>query len=417
MSEARKDFALRYAADGWAVFPLFEIDSEGRCTCGDHGRCTPGKHPRTPKGFKNATRDPARIEIWWTKWPNANIAIATGTASGIVVLDVDPRNSGDETLRALTAKHGPIVAPVVETGGKGKHYYLKYDPARPLPGHLGPGVEIKSDGGYVVAANSNHASGKAYEWRVETANLDRPPIPEWVYSESAAYKKKRSSRAAQPVEGFGTNGISASPETNRVASSRLFAAFTARGWLRRQIAADRWAVTCPWERAHTTKGETSTVIFAPPPGKNLGGFHCSHAHCERRGVKDVLAQFTEEELGNGAVDFEIDSDSLAGGDDDSFPTVQIGAVPDAGPEKWLVQNLWSDQAVGFIAGEPKSYKSFLSTALAVCVASGKPFLGRDVISGRVVLFNAEDRPALTRVIVWHACASRSMSSFRHSICI
>jgi hypothetical protein len=78
----------------------------------------------------------------------------------------------------------------------------------------------------------------------------------------------------------------------------LFHAFGDRGWLGHEIEAGKWAVQCPWEALHT-KGErldTSTVLFAPSDGKTLGWFHCSHAHCQGRDVRDVLSVFTEFEL-------------------------------------------------------------------------------------------------------------------------
>jgi hypothetical protein len=82
---------------------------------------------------------------------------------------------------------------------------------------------------------------------------------------------------------------------------------------------------------------------------------------------------------------------------DLFPTRIIGSVPDEGPTKWLVRDLWLDQGVGIIGGEPKSYKSFAAAQLATCVASGKPMFSRyEVAQGRVLMFNAEDRPTMTR---------------------
>lgn len=79
--------ALDYARRGLRVFPVFEIEDDGRCACGrDCGRDA-GKHPRTRHGFKDATTNSVQITAWWSRWPNANIGVATG--EGIVVLDVD----------------------------------------------------------------------------------------------------------------------------------------------------------------------------------------------------------------------------------------------------------------------------------------------------------------------------------------
>src|SRR5688572_8530133 len=85
-------WALYYASLGWHVLPVFEIGPDGCCTCNPGGECSqgsPGKHPRTTYGVSEATADPRQIEAWWAQWPTANVGLATGARSGIVVLDVD----------------------------------------------------------------------------------------------------------------------------------------------------------------------------------------------------------------------------------------------------------------------------------------------------------------------------------------
>ena len=83
---ARKLTALRYAAEGLRVAPA-HTTKDGRCTCGDKDCRQPGRHLRTPNGVDGATSDPAKIEEFWSRWPNARIAIATGVA-GIIALKV-----------------------------------------------------------------------------------------------------------------------------------------------------------------------------------------------------------------------------------------------------------------------------------------------------------------------------------------
>jgi hypothetical protein len=85
--------ALDYATRGWPVVPLHTLDEAGRCSC-QKPKCSVGKHPRTENGHHDATTDKGIIEAWWQKWPDANVGLRTGEASGTVVLDVDPRNGG-----------------------------------------------------------------------------------------------------------------------------------------------------------------------------------------------------------------------------------------------------------------------------------------------------------------------------------
>lgn len=177
--------ALMYAKLGWQVFPLHTPDSEGRCSCRkDCGRDN-GKHPRTIIGVHAATSDPEAVRRWWETWEDANIGVATGGASGIFVVDVDPRHGGDATLKALLEKYEPGGAfpqkVWASTGGGGWHLYFKHPgfPVKSHAGALGPGVDVKGEGGYVVAPPSLHASGRRYEW----GGFDQPPdAPEWLLS-------------------------------------------------------------------------------------------------------------------------------------------------------------------------------------------------------------------------------------------
>jgi hypothetical protein len=168
--------ALVYAREGLPVFPLHSITESGKCTCGKE--CgAPGKHPRTARGFLDATTDERQVQKWWTLHPSANIGIATGERSGIVAVDVDPRNGGNETLARLEAEHGALPATrTTKTGGDGKHFI--YRASGNIRGKkLGDGIDFKADGGYIVAPPSNHVSGGRYE--VEN-NAPFADLPDWI---------------------------------------------------------------------------------------------------------------------------------------------------------------------------------------------------------------------------------------------
>lgn len=157
--------ALEYASRGWAVLPLHSVVG-GSCTCTKAGECgSAGKHPRTKNGLKDATTDCEVIRRWWAKWPAANVGIITGRASGIVVLDLD--EGGEEALAALCAQMGELSKTVeAMTGSGGRHLYFSApevavsNSAR----KLGPGLDVRGDGGYVVAPPSVHKTGRAYAW-------------------------------------------------------------------------------------------------------------------------------------------------------------------------------------------------------------------------------------------------------------
>ncbi len=139
--------ALNYALRGWKILPIKLAD----------------KRPLTPHGYKDATSDSAIISEWFSCWPDANIGIATGAASGVIVLDVDPRNGGNESFAAIASLIPSTLT--ARTGGGGKHLYFKYCTGlKNSNGKLGTGLDIKTDKGYVVAPPSLHPSGQLYEW-------------------------------------------------------------------------------------------------------------------------------------------------------------------------------------------------------------------------------------------------------------
>jgi len=143
------------------------------------------KRPLVP--WEPLQRSPAKeadIEDWFLRWPEANVGIVTGAVSGLVVIDVDPQHDGEESLRRLEVEHGPL-PPTCEaiTGGGGRHFYFAHPGGlvRNRTG-LATGVDLRGDGGYVVAPPSVHPSGRAYAWEVSHHPDDTPlaPLPNWL---------------------------------------------------------------------------------------------------------------------------------------------------------------------------------------------------------------------------------------------
>jgi hypothetical protein len=157
--------AIRYAQHGWAVFPCRPRD----------------KRPANQHGLLEANHDTERIANFWMAHPDFNIGVRCGLPSNLVVLDVDDRSGGLESLRELKDRYGPLprTASFVTPGG-GTHYYFRH-PAkgelRNTTGFPGPGLDIRGNGGYVLAPPSVGANGRAYE--VD----ERAPVaemPDWL---------------------------------------------------------------------------------------------------------------------------------------------------------------------------------------------------------------------------------------------
>jgi putative DNA primase/helicase len=154
---------------------------DGKCSCPKGNACErAGKHPITQHGVKDATTSRNRIKRWWKASPNANIGIAAGSWSGIIVLDIDPRNRGNKSLKRRKKELGPLPDTVTAlTGGGGQHLVFKYPSfavRKDTSGKkFGKGVDILSDGAIMVAPPSRHATGKRYRWREGNSFRDLEP--------------------------------------------------------------------------------------------------------------------------------------------------------------------------------------------------------------------------------------------------
>jgi Bifunctional DNA primase/polymerase, N-terminal/Primase C terminal 1 (PriCT-1) len=161
------EMAVWYATQGIPVFPC-----KART-----------KKPHTRHGFKDATANLVCIRHWWGKWPDANIAIPTGEVSGLMALDIDPRNHGDDSLDAMRAKHGALPNTAEQTTGGGGRHIVFRDSVNSRSMVLAPGIELKGHGTYIIVAPSIHPSGERYEWdgiEGRGALLNPAAAPAWL---------------------------------------------------------------------------------------------------------------------------------------------------------------------------------------------------------------------------------------------
>lgn len=158
-----KEAALNYAKLGLAVFPIIEKD----------------KKPLTANGFKDATTDPAKIEEWWAIHPNANVGIATGDMSGGLVaidMDIDKEKDKDGYHSFLKwCDDNFLILPDswLSITGRGG-YHLLYRSLFPVPSKIGwlEDVDIRANGGYIVAPPSVHPNGTKYQWEQDPSEYD-----------------------------------------------------------------------------------------------------------------------------------------------------------------------------------------------------------------------------------------------------
>lgn len=163
-----------YIDRGWSIIRVFGITPENTCQCNDPNRCSgPGKHPIDAwRKFQEKPAPKKLIEnVWFKRDPLPNVGIVCGAVSGLVVIDEDAIGAANHldlppTLTATT-HHGR------------RHFYFKH-PGHTLPTSIrfAPNVDLKGDGGYVVAPPSRHASGETYAWVDFTVPL--APLPQRI---------------------------------------------------------------------------------------------------------------------------------------------------------------------------------------------------------------------------------------------
>jgi hypothetical protein len=189
-------YAMRHR---WRVLPVHGLRG-GRCTCGRPACEQPAKHPRLNGWPAQATTDAAVIRRWYSVWPSSNLGIATG--GGLLVLDVDPRHGGDETLAALERQHGDLPdTPRGLTGGGGVHYLLKVDEPVRNKVAIAAGLDVRGSHGFIVAPPSRHASGRRYTWDISAPPDETPlaPAPRWLLDLIAMTARRRASTPGEEL--------------------------------------------------------------------------------------------------------------------------------------------------------------------------------------------------------------------------
>jgi hypothetical protein len=180
-----RNIALAYADSGLHVFP-----------CNPSG--DRAKQPITKSGFKDATTDPEKIYRWWTQWPSALIGLRTGRASGVFVVDLDNKNgvNGIAELEKLEAKHGKLLETyTVTTPSGGKHLYFAM-PDIDLgcsASRVGEGIDIRGEGGYVIAQPSMLGTGGKYAAVDNGFTIaDAAEAPDWLIKLAMAKRKRKA---------------------------------------------------------------------------------------------------------------------------------------------------------------------------------------------------------------------------------
>ncbi len=168
---------------------------------------------------------PEQIIEWYQKNSQANIAVITGKLSGIMAIDIDPRNGGtDEDFKDIKTVR-------VKTGGGGYHYYFQYEGSIINQKSIKPGIDLKTEGGFVIAPPSIHESDNSYEWIVSPSEIEIVPLPQFVKDWINAVKPDSHNN----ISNWDTNklnGVSEGSRNNVAASiaGKLLRSFKQEDW-------------------------------------------------------------------------------------------------------------------------------------------------------------------------------------------
>lgn len=338
------EWALYYKSIGWSPFPL----SKG------------SKIPTAAwKKYQTETASEDEIMLLWEPEPEANIGIATGKISGFFVFDID-------------AKHGRSskefqIPPTVcaRTGGGGGHYYFKYF-GEHMPNSVGSlfgvGVDVRADGGLVVAPPSLHASGNFYEWIVSPDDTEIAEAPEWLKEKLFSEKGKTESQF-DIKEIMGAQHGSRNDNIHRLACSLY-----SKGY--------------PDEDVVFIASQINRT-YNPPLGQ----------HSE-----DKPGEFEKTLI--SAKNFIASEETSGCKKTANIPHLwTMGEIlsHDFGEEEWLVESLISKQGMTAISGNPGDYKTWVTIHVALCMSRDVPVFNRfKAAQGGVLVIDEEDHLRLLK---------------------
>lgn len=325
--------ALHYLAQGWSVVPV-----------------NADKRPLLATWEEFQGRRPTEDEVrgWWGRWPDANVAVVTGAVSGLVVVDVE-NAAGRAALNQILPDMDTLT---VRTGGGGWHLYYAH-PGGTVPNavRLLPDVDMRGDGGYVVAPPSGHRSGRGYVWEDPEKALSLFP--------SGLLSLPRASGAGRRLEAkdwqTDVNEGERDQELTRRVGRLMQAGVPAGEALTLARALNQAHFKPPLEDAQVRKIVES--IASREAAKPKVQAPAAASRFTVLSQRDMLRRWGESE------------------------------------DRWTVQEWLPEASCGLVVAPPGNYKTWLLTALAFSVATGRPFLGRYAVHGKgPVLFIQQEDP-------------------------
>lgn len=409
--------ALRYAAQGLYVFPIFEIAEDGTCACGGRVKdCTPGKHPRTRHGVDDGSVHPDAIRGWWRMWPSAAIGVNL-EMSGLV--DVAPDHP--EHLAEFQRRGIETPARFQSPGGEGHvHHLFRRQEACPIHRICRTGEYDILSNGYAILPPSSGEGGRRYRWLSSMPDLNGglPPAPAWVVDALQAAKVRRTQSAPRRVS-IETGGIEDEPP---IPLNDHQAAIW-RGEipiLKPDGEIDRSATLLRIGRMLWNAGMTRAGVIAAVRERDqaLGWDKYSgrgDADTRYTEIGDLLeAEGRDPVVVLNAVPRHVPVpepviDPETGEVKRHYEIIDAPDYVNRPEPRWLVPRIIPAQAFFSVYGPPASFKSFWGLDLFASIATGIEFHGCSVESGPCLYIAAEGASGLMlRLKAWEKARGVSL---------
>ncbi len=335
--------ALSYLRRGWSVIPV----NQNKCPL----------IPWQPFQLRRATEE--EIRGWFEKYPKAGVGIVCGKTSGLVVLDIDPRNGGDTTLanwseRGLRLPEGPTA----KTGSGGCHFYLRHPEGEvPTIAGLARGIDLKSEGSYVKAPPSPHPSGQTYAWYPGSSpdNVAPPQPPAWLLD--LVKERHKSGDGDRRELGWVEALLAGVPKGQRDdAATRLAGHLIGKGLPASEVEAVLLAWNTrnrpPWGEDSSDKGTPEEWVKAKVAS-----------------VVKLEAKKAGERKDGQRPAFEVPPP-------EPYPWHPWAALTNGNlpPMPWIVEGVLPEAQTLGIGGMAAYGKSWLLLTMAAAIASGRPWL-------------------------------------------
>lgn len=361
------DHALALAARGFRVFPI----------------APNAKSPPLLNGWpQKATSDPETVKDYWIPVPDANIGIH---CEGMIVVDVDVAKGGNESLQLLEITHGLPDTLVARTPSGGRHLFFVADgPAGNSVEQIGPGLDVRSRGGYVVAAGSTVPSGE-YRWESDLPIAD---APEWLVTKlGTAIPKEGTPKERVPdapdvtvaqardwlyeqppaIQGYGgdahTYGVACGVRDRGVSAQQAF-----------DLMLNHWNARCdpPWSPDELKAKVLSAYKYAQNPAG------------EKAALPDDFPTVAQTEQMSANVAHEqhnVDNPSREVYKAHRFLDFAKG---DGQSNPYLIKGLLAMNNYTQVFGAPGEGKTFVALDMGYHIAAGAPWMGKKVRQGTVL---------------------------------